>query len=69
MPITWDEASSEVIQRAQVIIHNFHPDLWDANICFLFRSKGSYSGGRPVIGKASKVPARYKALIDFDFII
>lgn len=55
----------------------FHPDLIGAHIAWIFREKASKSDGRPIIGRASRVPDRYKPLMEenssgdkgYDFMI
>lgn len=70
MPITWEEASQSVLSLANELVREFHPELLPANLLFLFRSEPSISGGRPVLGKASKVSAQMKVLLDdADFLI
>jgi hypothetical protein len=54
-----------------------HPDLIGANIAYIFKTKASMSDGEPIVGKAMKVPDRYKCLMEetvsgdvgYDFII
>jgi len=54
-----------------------HPDLVGANIAFMFKTKATKRDGQPVVGKAMKVPARYKPLMEetdtgdkgYDFIL
>lgn len=54
-----------------------HPDLIGANIAFLFKTKATKRDGVPVVGKAMKVPERYKPLMEetdsgdkgYDFIL
>jgi hypothetical protein len=65
----WIEASEDVVRVGREMITQYHPDLEEANIGFLFRDTAQKSGDRVVWGKASKVPDRLKPLLDYDFII
>ena len=54
-----------------------HPDLVGANIAFIFKEKASKRDGQPIVGKAMKVPEKYKCLMEetdsgdvgYDFIL
>jgi hypothetical protein len=65
----WSEASEDVVRVGREMVAKYHPDLEEANIGFLFRDTAQKSGDVAVWGKASKVPARLKPLLDYDFII
>ena len=71
MAVEWIRAKQEVIDIAQDIIDKYHPTLGEARIAFLFRSEAPISGGRATLGKAAKVNAQWKPLLqdDFDFVI
>lgn len=70
MTITWEEASQSVLSLANELVREYHPELLPANILFLFRSEPSQSGGRLILGKASKVSSQMKVLLDdADFLI
>lgn len=49
----------EIIQRYM----KYHPELIGANIACIFKEKASKSDGRPIVGKVSKVPLRYHAIM------
>lgn len=66
---TWTEATTEVINFARQCIDQWHPDLKSARIGFVFRDKGTQSGGRITIAQASKVSPKMQVFMDFDFII
>jgi len=65
----WIEATLDVVSTATKLIRDYHPDLDEANVGFLFRDKAQKSGDRVVLGKASKVQDRLKPFLDYDFII
>jgi hypothetical protein len=69
MSISWSEASTEVINLARQVIDDWHPDLNEARIGFVFRDKGTQSGGRVTIAQASKISPKMQVFMDFDFII
>jgi hypothetical protein len=69
MGIEWSEAPAEVIRLATQLIEEHHPDLAEASVAFVMRSKRGKFLGKFVLGKASKVPDRLKPYIDFDFLI
>lgn len=69
MGVEWEEASASVLSIARTLIDDYHSDLEDAKIGFVFRSEASSSGGFSVLGHASKVSGQLRALLDFDFII
>jgi hypothetical protein len=66
---TWTEASTEIINLARQCIDQWHPDLKDARIGFVFRSEGIKHGDRLTLAQASKVSPKMQVFMDFDFII
>ncbi len=69
MPVTWDYVPQSVIDIAQDIIRQYHKDLVDARIGFVFRSEASASGGKMVIGNCSTVPPKFKVRLELDYLI
>jgi hypothetical protein len=69
MAIEWTEASRDVIATAEEIIRQYHADLRNANIGFLFRSEAQSSGDKQVTATASKVSDKLRPFLDYDFII
>lgn len=70
MAIFWEEASPSVLSTARELIDQFHHDLQEANIVFLFRSEPAMVAGKIAHAKTSKVSPQMKALLDdADFII
>lgn len=70
MAITWEEASQSVLSLATELVREFHTELIHANILFIHRSEAANSGGRTVLGKAAKISAPMKVLLDdADFLI
>jgi hypothetical protein len=67
--VEWFEIDQEVIDLAQVIIDNYHQDLKQAKIGFIFRSEAPRANGKRTLGKAQKVSAKDKAFNNLDFII
>lgn len=68
--ITYEQVGQDVLDLASEIIRAHHADLMDADITFIFRSQAATKGsGKAIWGRASKVPKRLKALLDYDFII
>lgn len=63
------EAPQRIINLAQSIIDQFHPDLNQVNIAFVIRKKPSISKGRMVLGEASLIPEKIKTLVDAHFMI
>ena len=64
------EVSEEVIEMAQEIIEQYHPHLENAKVGFIFKDKAGKSGGRVVLGQASKVSEKQQAAgLDLDFLI
>ena len=69
MATYWSKADESVIRMAQEVIDEFHPDLEEARIGFLFRDPPQFSQGRMVLGKAKKDSAQDQALLPLDIII
>jgi hypothetical protein len=70
MPVAWEEASPTVMSTAQYLIENYHPDLVEANILFMFRSEPALVSGRVAYSKSQKVSAQMRTLLeDAHFII
>lgn len=71
MAVEWSRASDFVIEIAQELIDLYHPTLQDARIAFLFREEAPMSNGKATLGKAAKVNAQWKPLLqeEFDFVI
>ncbi len=73
----WNEAPKTVIEMAKRIIANDHPELMTASIAFVMKSEGEDDQGRSRFkikphqtwAKAAKIPAKYDALMDFQFLI
>lgn len=60
--------------EVKTIVNDFmkyHADLMGAKIGCVFKEKASKSDGVPIVGKITKVPGKYVALMDedYDFII
>lgn len=71
MSVEWEKAPQDVIELAERLIEEHHPNLVNARIGILFRDKAPKSGGRLEMGKASKVSDKWKPLLreELDFII
>lgn len=54
---------------AQGLIPNYHPELAQARIHYLFTQKAAKKGGRELCGKAAKVSGRWEYLTELDFVI
>ena len=65
----WIEVPNSVLMLAQELVREYHPDLKEARIGFIFRETVSYSKGMPVLGHAQKTSEMMKVYLDFDFII
>lgn len=63
------KAPKEVIDMAKHIIDQYHPDLQDASIGFLFRDEAPVSNGVMTLGMAKTVGATEREFMDYDFII
>lgn len=64
MPVIWEEASPTVMSTAQYLIQNYHPDLGEANILFMFRSEPAMVAGRVAYAKTQKVSPQMRTLLD-----
>lgn len=64
----WPANEVEDIIRKYI---KYHPELLGANIGCIFREKATQSDGVPIVGKISKVSARYQCLMkeEYDYII
>ncbi len=67
--ITYEEVGQDVLDLTKDIIREHHSDLIEAKIAMIFRSKAASTGKKLVWGKASKIPKRLQALLDYDFLI
>ncbi len=67
--ITWEKVSPTVLDLANEIIHEHHPWLNIFKIGFVFRSEASLKGGATVMGNTSRVPPKYSAHLNLDFLI
>ena len=65
----WTVVSTEVLEIAQELIHEYHPSLIEARVAFVFRDKASKSGNKMILGKASKISDKLKVHLDYDFLI
>ena len=64
MPVIWTPADNSVLEIANRYILLHHRHLLDTDIGFSFRSETQESGGRLVIGQASKVSEKFQALMN-----
>lgn len=69
MAVEWSEAPRYIIDIAQRLIEQHHPELLTARIAFIMRSEAPRSNGKLTLGKASKVSPMAQVHIDFDYII
>lgn len=69
MSIEWHKVPQQVLDLANEIIEEYHPELAEFNIGFLFRSEAATSAGRMVLGQAAKAPAKLAPFMDLDGII
>lgn len=66
----WNEAPPEVIEMAQTIIAEHHKDIRRANIAFVMKSDEKFKlKPHQKWAVAAKIPSKYDALIDYDFLI
>lgn len=63
----WKAEEPEEI--AKVLVPKFHSHLATAKLAFLFRTKARANGTKIVLGTASRMSDKLKALADFNFII
>jgi hypothetical protein len=69
MATEWSKVPDDVLKLAQDIIWEHHPELTEFAIGFIFRSEASISGGKMVLGQASKVTGKYSPFIDLDGLV
>lgn len=65
----WFEVEQDVLDIAEDLIDKYHGPLREARIAFIFRDVAQESGGRKVLGQASKISDKMKAILDYDFLI
>lgn len=67
----WINAPQKVIDLAQDLVDQYHPELQQARIGILFRSEAPVSNGKATWGQALKVDGKWKPLLteELDFII
>jgi len=68
MSRVFSEAES-VESLAQGLIPNYHPELTEARILYVFVDKASKKGGKELWGKAQKVSGVWEFYTEKDFII
>ena len=61
--VEWEKAPERVAEIVRETIEKHHPRLKDARVGVLFRSKAAKSAGREIIGKASTVNAKWRAIL------
>lgn len=69
MATEWSEAPKHVIELAQRIIAEHHPQLHDARIAFVMRSEAPITNGQYTLGKARKVSTEQQVHMPYDFVI
>lgn len=69
MPAKYATAWDEVIEIAQELIDEYHPELRDAYIGFLMRMDRVQRKGMAVLGQASKVSPANRMFMHYHFII
>lgn len=69
MATQWSKVPEEVLDLAQRIIEEYHPELEEFAIGFIFRSEASTKGSRKVLGEASKVTGKYSPYVDLDGLV
>lgn len=67
--VKWTEAPQSVIHTAEMLIDKYHPWLRDARIAFVMRSEAQKQGGFLIHGQTSKVPDKFQAYLDYDYLI
>lgn len=67
----WTEAPREVLRMAEELIREFHNHLGDANIAILMKTDENpkHVSQYKTWAQASKIPPKFKTLLDFDFLI
>ena len=68
MPRVFSEAES-VESLAKGLIPNYHPELVDARIMYVFVDKASKKGGKELWGKAQKVAGVWEWAVEKDFVL
>lgn len=63
------ECAEEVQEIAEKLIDKHHRHLREAVIYYLFREPAPKSAGDTVLGRATKVSGKYKAMSGYDFVI
>ncbi|OGC95286.1 MAG: hypothetical protein A2W25_05055 [candidate division Zixibacteria bacterium RBG_16_53_22] len=71
MAIEYKEVPHEVLAIAQELIDQYHEQLKECKIGFVFRSEASISGGKMVLGTTGKVTEKIKPLLsdELDILI
>lgn len=71
MSVEWEQAPPDVVDLLKELVEKHHPPLKNARIGVLFRETGVMRNSRLVLGTASKVTGKTKALLDepLDFLI
>lgn len=68
MPKVYSEAES-VRSLSGGLIANYHPELANARIRYIFVDKASSKGGIDVLGKTRKISGPLEYLLELDFLI
>jgi len=61
--------AEDVAKIAAGLIPNYHPELADARISYVFVDKASNKGGRPLYGKVKKFSGYFEWALERDFVI
>ncbi len=71
MTVEYKEVPNEVLSLAKELIDQYHQQLKECKIGFVFRSEASYSGGKVVLGTTSKVTEKIKPMLseELDILI
>ena len=71
MAIEYKEVPSEVLSIAKELIDQFHQQLQECMIGFVFRSEAAISGGKMVLGTTGKVTEKIKPMLseELDILI
>lgn len=69
MATEYSEVDQEVLDLARMIMQQYHTDLLQAKIGFIFRAEAPKQNGRWTLGKAQKVSDKDKMFNSLDFII
>jgi len=71
MAVEYSQVTQDVLDIAQELIDKYHHHLLGANIGFVFREPAAKSGGKVVLGKASKITNKYRPYLkqELDFMI